>query len=96
MTRPVYSHVDDGAVQPGGASPLDKGARAHFVPQGDDITGELEKILKRLTLDIPDADIDILKQFGFGSILSCFLFEWVPQMKPHVVFQSLRARDLVC
>ena len=34
-----------------------------------------------------------LKQFGFGSILACFFFEWVPQMRPQVTFQSLRARD---
>ena len=34
-----------------------------------------------------------LKQFGFGSILSCFFFKQVPQMRPQVVFRSLRARD---
>ena len=34
-----------------------------------------------------------LKQFGFGSILACFFFEWVPQMRPQVVFTELRARD---
>ena len=55
MTRPIYSHVDVG-----GASPLDKRAGSRFVPQGDDITGELEENLERLTLDIPDADIDDL------------------------------------
>ena len=33
---------------------------ARFVPQGDDITGELEENLERLTLDIPNADIDDL------------------------------------
>ena len=60
MTRPIYSHVDVGAVRRGGASPLDRQARARFVPQGDDITGELEENLERLTLDIPDADIDDL------------------------------------
>ena len=60
MTRPVYSHTDVGAVPPGGASPLDRKAGAHFVPQGDDITGELEENLERLTLDIPDANIDDL------------------------------------
>ena len=27
-----------------------------------------------------------LKQFGFGSILACFFFERVPQMRPQVVF----------
>ena len=30
------------------------------MPQGDDITGELEEKLERLTLDILDADIDDL------------------------------------
>ena len=59
MTRLVYSHAD-GAVRPGGASPLDRRARARFVPQGDDITGELEENLERLTMDIPDVDIDDL------------------------------------
>ena len=37
---------------------MDRQAGAHFVPQGDDITEELEENLERLTLDIPDADID--------------------------------------
>ena len=32
-----------------------------------------------------------LKQFGFGSILACFFFERVPQMRPQVVFTELRA-----
>ena len=32
-----------------------------------------------------------LKQFGFGSILAFFFFEWVPQMRPQVTFRSLRA-----
>ena len=27
-----------------------------------------------------------IKQFGFGSILSCFFFERVPQMRPQMVF----------
>ena len=58
--RPVYSHADVGATQPGGASPLDKQVGARFVPQGDDITEKLEENLDRLTLDIPDADIDDL------------------------------------
>ena len=49
-----------GATRPGGASPLDRRAGACFVPQGDDITGELEENLERLTLDILDADIDDL------------------------------------
>ena len=60
MTRPVYPHAYVGATQPRGASPLDRKAGAHFVPQGDDITWELEEKLERLTLDIPDADIDYL------------------------------------
>ena len=34
-----------------------------------------------------------LKQFGFGSILACFFFEQVPQLRPKVVFRSLRAWD---
>ena len=58
--RPIYSHADVGAAQPRGASPLDRRAGACFVPQGDDISGELEENLERLTLDIPDADIDDL------------------------------------
>ena len=55
--RLVCSHVDVGAVRPGGASPLDRWVGACFVPQGDDITGELEENLERLTLDIPNASI---------------------------------------
>ena len=27
-----------------------------------------------------------LKPFDYGSILACFFFEWVPQMKPQVTF----------
>ena len=34
-----------------------------------------------------------LKQFGFGSILVCFFFEWVPQMRPQVIFTGMRAWD---
>ena len=60
MTRPICLHADVGAARPGGASPLDRRAGAHFVPYGDDITGEMEENLERLTLDIPDADIDDL------------------------------------
>ena len=60
MTRPVCLHAYVGEASPRGASPLYRRARAHFVPQGDDITGELEENLERLTLDIPDADIDDL------------------------------------
>ena len=51
MTRLVYSHADVGAARPRGASLLDKRVGAHFVPRGDDITGELEENLERLTLD---------------------------------------------
>ena len=60
MTRPVCLHADVGAARPRGASPLDMRAGAHLVPQGDDITGEMEENLERLTLEIPDADIDDL------------------------------------
>ena len=60
MTRPICLHVDVGAARPRGASPLDMRAGAHLVPQGDDITGELEENLERLTLDIPYADINDL------------------------------------
>ena len=55
-----YFHVDVGATQPGGASPLDRRAGAHFVPQGNDVTGELEENLDRLTLDILDTSVDDL------------------------------------
>ena len=58
--RPICLRADVGAVRPKGASPLDRRAEAHFVPQGDDITGDLEENLERLTLDIPDANIDDL------------------------------------
>ena len=67
MTRSVNSHADVGAARPRGASPLDRRARARFVPQGDDITGELEENLKKLTLDILDADIDDLPMRYQGS-----------------------------
>ena len=60
MTRPIYSHVDVGAARPRGASLLDRRVGACFVPQGDDITRELEENLERLTLDIQDASIDDL------------------------------------
>ena len=60
MTRPVCLHADVGIVRPEGEFALDRWDRAHFVPQGDDITRELEENLERLTLDIPDADIDDL------------------------------------
>ena len=60
MVRPVYSHADVGAAQPGGASLLDRRAGALFVPQGDDITRELEENLERLTFDNLDASIDDL------------------------------------
>ena len=58
--RPVCLHADVGAVRTRGASPLDKRAGALFVPQRDDITRELEENLDRLTLEIPDADINDL------------------------------------
>ena len=58
--RPISLHADVGAARPGGTSPLDRRVEACFVPQSDDITGELEENLKRLTLDIPDANIDEL------------------------------------
>ena len=59
-TRLKCFHVDVGAAQPGGSSPLERRAGACFVPQGDDVTGELEENLKRLTLDIPNSSIDDL------------------------------------
>ena len=58
--RPGYFHADVGATQLGGASPLDRLFRSFFLPQGDDITGELEENLERLTLDIPYASTDDL------------------------------------
>ena len=58
--RPIFLLANVGAARPRGASPLERRARARFVPQGDDITGELEENLERLTLDIPDVDIDHL------------------------------------
>ena len=60
MTRPIYSHPYVGAARPGGASPLDSRVGSRFVPQGDDIAEELEENLERLTLDIPDANINDL------------------------------------
>ena len=39
---------------------MDRRAGARFVPQGDDISGELEENLERLTLGIPNVDIDDL------------------------------------
>ena len=53
-------HANVGEAWPGGGSPLDRWAGARFVPQGDDVTEELEENLERLTLDIPDASIDDL------------------------------------
>ena len=55
-----FFHADVEAAQLGGASPLDRRAGAHFVPQGDNVIGELEENLERLTLDILDASIDDL------------------------------------
>ena len=43
VTRPRYLHADVGVARPGGSSPLDKRTGAHFVPQGDDMIGELEE-----------------------------------------------------
>ena len=60
VTRLECFHANVGAVRPGGASPLDRRAKTRFVPQGDDVTGELEDNLERLTLDILDAPIDDL------------------------------------
>ena len=60
MTRLVCLHAHVGVARPRGAYPLDRRARACFMPQGDDIIGELEENLERLTLDIPGADIDDL------------------------------------
>ena len=60
VTRPKYLHTDVGVARPGGSSPLDRREGARFVPQGDDMMGELEENLERLTLDIPDAWIDDL------------------------------------
>ena len=60
MTRPICLHVDVGAARPGGAPPLDRRVEAHFMPQAYDITREMEENLERLTLDIPDANIDDL------------------------------------
>ena len=39
---------------------MDRRSRAHFVPQGDDVIGELEENLERLILDIPNASINCL------------------------------------
>ena len=58
--RPIYSHADVEAVRPGRASSLDRKFGARFVPQGDDITGEIEENLETLNLDIPDVVIDDL------------------------------------
>ena len=60
MARPVCLHADVGLVRPRGEFPLDRKVGARFMPQGDDITRKLEENLDRLTLDIPDADIDDL------------------------------------
>ena len=60
VTRLKSFHADVGAARPGGASLLDRQAESHFVTQGNDVTGELEENLERLTLDIPDSSIDDL------------------------------------
>ena len=67
MKRPIYPHADVGAALPGGAFPLDRRSRAHFVPWGDDITRELEENLERLTLDMPYANIDDLSMRYYRS-----------------------------
>ena len=59
MTLKIF-HAYVRVVGPRGSSPLDRRAGACFVPQGDDVMGELEENLERLTLDIPDASIDDL------------------------------------
>ena len=53
-------HANVRAARPRGDSPLDRRVRACFVPQGDDVIGESEENLERLTLDILDASIDDL------------------------------------
>ena len=60
VTRLECFHADIRAARPGEASPLDRRSEAHFVPQGDDVTGELEENLERLTRDILDASINDL------------------------------------
>ena len=69
MTRPICLHADVGVARPGGASPIDRKAEARFVPRGDNITGELEENLERLTLDILDVDIDdILTRYQISTV----------------------------
>ena len=58
--RLKFFHADVGGARPGGSSPLDRRAKAHFVPQGDDVMGYIEENLERLTLDIPNSWIDDL------------------------------------
>ena len=60
VTRPKYFHAYVGLTRPGGSSPLDRRAGARFVQWGDDLMGEIEENLERLTLDIHDALIDDL------------------------------------
>ena len=60
VTRLECFHAYIRAARPRGASPLDRRARGRYVPQGDDVTGELEENLESLTLDILNASIDDL------------------------------------
>ena len=53
-------HADVGAARTRVFSPLDRRVGAHLVPEGDDVTWELEEKLDRLNLDIPDSVIDDL------------------------------------
>ena len=52
VTRLKCFHANVRAARLGGASPLDRRVGARFFPQGDDVMGELEENLERLTLDI--------------------------------------------
>ena len=45
VTRLECFHADVGVERPRGSSPLGKQAEARFVPQGDDVIGELEENL---------------------------------------------------
>ena len=53
-------HENVGDARPGGSSPMDRQAGAHFVHRGNDELTKLEENLDRLTLDIPDANIEDL------------------------------------
>ena len=60
VTRLECFHADVEVARPGGSSPPDRRVGACFAPQGDDVTGDLEEKLERLTLDILDASINDL------------------------------------